>query len=378
MRNPVPAFTFTLPSVQDDTTLDCRLYLPHADAYKAGRGAVIAHPYAPLGGSYDDAVVITVAEKLLSLGWIVATFNFRGAGNAGKTSWSGKGELQDYLSVSGFLIAYLHLLRHQTTPDARGAGAKDLVVFAGYSYGSLIVSHLPPVERILEPFSAPEEGTAAHEILLRARHVAEETEHVQYLVSPGKEAAKKSHEGKSRHGASLSVTMGGEETPESLRRRSGESRRSIDGHHLSSKVRHSLSRHRKSGEVDRRAQERPSMDELHKTMKWDIPVPDTAFLLISPLLPPVSTGLATSLHGQSGLKHGGAASRHILAIFGDSDFFTSAKRLVPWADKMIRESAKNLEYEVVKGGGHFWREEGVLQQLKSRIAIWLGHLESQR
>lgn len=37
----------------------------------------MAHPYAPMGGSYDDRVVGMVVEEFLKLGWIVGTFNFR-------------------------------------------------------------------------------------------------------------------------------------------------------------------------------------------------------------------------------------------------------------------------------------------------------------
>ena len=80
---PDPALTFTIPSIHDGTALDCRLYHPaslqpnpHAPPWK-GHAAILAHPYAPMGGSYDDPVVEAVAAKLLRQGYIVATFNFR-------------------------------------------------------------------------------------------------------------------------------------------------------------------------------------------------------------------------------------------------------------------------------------------------------------
>ena len=41
------------------------------------KGAVFAHPYGPLGGSYDDLVVLAVTETLAKEGWVVGTFNFR-------------------------------------------------------------------------------------------------------------------------------------------------------------------------------------------------------------------------------------------------------------------------------------------------------------
>lgn len=78
-----PKYAFSIPSIHDDTPLDCRLY--YEVSYLRGstkanspvKGAVIAHPYAPLGGSYDDRVVLSVAETLVNLGYVVGTFNFR-------------------------------------------------------------------------------------------------------------------------------------------------------------------------------------------------------------------------------------------------------------------------------------------------------------
>ena len=81
-----PAFSFTIPSLHDDIPLDCRIYHPknfgvglnHASEKSHSlRGAVIAHPYAPLGGTFDDTVVLAVAQCLLHEGYVVGTFNFR-------------------------------------------------------------------------------------------------------------------------------------------------------------------------------------------------------------------------------------------------------------------------------------------------------------
>lgn len=81
-----PAWSFTIPSLADDTPLDCRIYHPpHFDAVLANaaenghatRGAILAHPYAPLGGNYDDAVVLALVKCFLKEGFIVGTFNFR-------------------------------------------------------------------------------------------------------------------------------------------------------------------------------------------------------------------------------------------------------------------------------------------------------------
>lgn len=41
------------------------------------RGAIVAHPYASLGGCYDDPVVSFIGGELLGNGYVVGTFNFR-------------------------------------------------------------------------------------------------------------------------------------------------------------------------------------------------------------------------------------------------------------------------------------------------------------
>ena len=82
---PHPSFAFRIPSVDDDTDLECRIYNPHISAFisangRSGwqtRGAIIAHPYAPLGGCYDDPVVLSLVEEILKQDFVVGTFNLR-------------------------------------------------------------------------------------------------------------------------------------------------------------------------------------------------------------------------------------------------------------------------------------------------------------
>lgn len=81
---PRPSLSFTLPSIYDSAKLDCRVYHPpslcdpsHAGVPWSGHAAVVAHPYAPLGGCFDDPIVDVTAGTLLQLGFLVATFNFR-------------------------------------------------------------------------------------------------------------------------------------------------------------------------------------------------------------------------------------------------------------------------------------------------------------
>lgn len=77
-----PRLEFTIPSIHDDTILDCRLYYSieneQQDVPRETRGAIIAHPYAPLGGCYDDPVVSMIVSELLKQAFgFICTFNFR-------------------------------------------------------------------------------------------------------------------------------------------------------------------------------------------------------------------------------------------------------------------------------------------------------------
>ena len=86
---PPPTISFTIPSIEDDLPLQCRIYHPTSLCPPAitspqiisngwlKKAAIVAHPYAPLGGCYDDPVVDVVASTLLKEGYVVGTFNFR-------------------------------------------------------------------------------------------------------------------------------------------------------------------------------------------------------------------------------------------------------------------------------------------------------------
>lgn len=80
---PEPTITLSIPSINNGTLLDCRIYHPLSLAANPEaptwlkHAAVVAHPYAPMGGCYDDPVVGAVAAQLLRKGFLVATFNFR-------------------------------------------------------------------------------------------------------------------------------------------------------------------------------------------------------------------------------------------------------------------------------------------------------------
>jgi hypothetical protein len=81
MSLPKPDCSFVIPSIHDDLELDSRIYYPRRSERNHesfGRSfAIFAHPYAPLGGSYDDPLVGIVGSVLLRQGFVLVTFNFR-------------------------------------------------------------------------------------------------------------------------------------------------------------------------------------------------------------------------------------------------------------------------------------------------------------
>lgn len=118
-------------SVKIEATRDhkvrARLYLPpNAASSKPTKAAIIAHPYLPHGGSYNNHIVVSLAALLEELGYLVLTFNFRRR----KTSWSGHIEIDDMRSAVDWL---LHA--HEDVEE---------LVICGYSYGALIASACEP------------------------------------------------------------------------------------------------------------------------------------------------------------------------------------------------------------------------------------------
>ncbi|KAJ4400234.1 hypothetical protein N0V85_005802 [Neurospora sp. IMI 360204] len=264
---PEPTLSFTLPSLHDGLAIDCRVYHPQSlDPSPSSppwrkHAAIFAHPYAPLGGCYDDPVVDIAAGTLLRLGFLVGTFNFRlhylptpklpspsmltiprhprGAqGSAGRTSWTAKAEVADYRTVVGFLSYYLHFLDPfrphvsepvpTTTPIAEASdymgphgGSRPvtpsashdtnkppLFLMGGYSYGSMITMQLPSLETILHQFDTPACSSHAAEIRLRAQHLAE----VQNTTLGSARAAALEHQANTLSHSPTGMRFGGEES----------------------------------------------------------------------------------------------------------------------------------------------------------------------
>lgn len=309
---------------------------------------------------------------------------FRGAHSAkGRTSWSGKPELSDYHSFAGFFVHYLSYLRPNPPPDAAfipdqspvsptAAATNEtdeespIVVLGGYSYGSTILRHLPPLLYILQPFAAPLTGSAAQEILLCVHKIADQA-NLEFINTA------RDHERRSRRGHEhkLSVQMGGEETSPEKRRSSREVRRSVDGGRgldIGTRLRSLSHSHRRSKDAS------PQPPTLTTEPRPAIRVPEVRYLLVSPLTPPTSTLAAPALaHGfwnRSGDEDATLKRHETLAVYGDQDMFSSAKKMREWVARMEKENQRGFRGFEVTGAGHFWFEEGVERQLREALQRW--------
>jgi pimeloyl-ACP methyl ester carboxylesterase len=176
------------------------------------------------------------------------------------------------------------------------------LVLAGYSYGSMLASHLPPVETVLKLFAPSAQGTATQEIKLAADR---------------------------------------------------------------------LSRGNGSQEA-----------------RQNVASPSVAYLLVSPILPPASFFTALSLLGQnrrldtvllgipiqSGTPSENLTTHPSLAVYGNSDGFTSARKLRDWAAQLAESRDSQFCSHEINGAGHFWHEDGVELQLRRTIREWLATL----
>ena len=334
----------------------------------------------------------------------------RGAGDSsGKTTWSGKAEREDHASFAGFVSYYLesllpaehmnhletipsvsdHVGNYAGSPTSRASHGYVELLLGGYSYGSLILARLPPVPAIIQRLETAEMGTAGAEIILRARTLAKQTRQAhEELQSPSSPRGRQlrpddaaTSPTKQRIGASP-ITIGGEETDPSSRRRSRDSRRSMDlvrksvemPQRIKAQIRRSSTPRVVSGsEKENATPISPSSESGPKVI--------TRYLVISPVILPFThtlcpPGPLTSVPGwrghQSTNTNAGALflGNPTLAIFGSTDVFTSSRRLKAWAEKMSKNSKFAFDWNEVDGAGHFWREGNAMQALQEKVAAW--------
>ncbi|KAK0716692.1 hypothetical protein B0T21DRAFT_415403 [Apiosordaria backusii] len=451
---PEPNITFTVPSLHDGIDINCRVYHPDSLAPTSDaagwkkHAAIFAHPYAPLGGSSDDAVVGIVAGALLRMGFLVGTFNFRGAhGSAGKTSWTGKAEQADYKSVVGFITHYAHCLdpfRNITlrrsgskvrenevelqgrlagkirlqppTPDTTSSETdllaatnnKPVLLLGGYSYGSMITAQLPDIEAVMALFEAPENGTPAAEIRLRAEHLAEKQNTTLASLRAASQNA-----GSPRRAGGLRV--GGFED----NHRPLEPRRSLSVE-LEERIRHGIEElmaktkkgHKASqstegrgtrgqdatGEATEPTSKQDAADHLPPILGLTQYRP--AYLLVSPLqgvvtnlvtmsVPTPISSLARKAWNRLPAKPGKKAhtppetqksvadnpetklvQNDTLVIYGDSDIFSPVRKLRTWTSRLQAVPNSKFRAHEVSSATHFWAQAKVAQTLRDAVMVF--------
>ncbi|KAF7541151.1 hypothetical protein G7054_g873 [Neopestalotiopsis clavispora] len=393
---PKPSLSFTIPSIHDHTKLDCRVFHPAGLKRKSGTEsswrrhvAVVAHPYAPLGGCYDDPIVDLVGGTLLGLGFMVATFNFRGASSSSgaRTSWTSKPEQADYRSVVAFMAYYAHYLGLPDGINTEHATMPPVMLQAGYSYGALVTTKILPLHDILAPFDSPPVGSDAADIRLRAQHLAE---HHNRNIAVGPASPRRT----------MGMRVGGDED---VSRKSQDVAR-LHPHELEDRIRRGvkdlLARTKRVHKTHRRKTDGQAEEILHEVECMakveDLQAFRSAYLLVSPPVGYV-TNLATmsipnpfsgwgrknsGRHGRGDSNHdaeggmGNDASemklvQHLtLAIYGDHDSFVMLRKMREWTNRLMTETGSLFRAVEVSGAGHFWIEEGTIYKLRDAVGAF--------
>jgi len=342
---PEPTLTLSLPSVHDGTLLDARIYHPLSLTPTSTRhAAIVAHPYAPLGGSYDDPIVGEIGALLLRRGFVVVTFNFRGAGGSGgRTSWTAKPERGDYTAVVGFLVYYLHYLGEKAHEQ------NTTLLMAGYSYGAMVTTQLPPLEDLLSIFVQPTITSEAGQIRTRAEALGAQQRdllntHSRRSLRVGEGSPKRSHDG--RRSFSL------DDAEEKLRK---------GVQHFMAKTKHAS---RNSSPNGRKATSPP---ELVLSPLADMASLKQAYLLVAPLQGAVPVLATMSRSWQDPAAEAKLRQSPALAVYGDGDGFVSAHKLRRWTARMKEAEGSLFTGKEITGAGHFWVEEGALGSMLDAV-----------
>jgi pimeloyl-ACP methyl ester carboxylesterase len=242
------------------------------------------------------------------------------------------------------------------------------LVIGGYSYGSLIVNFLPATEHILLRYEKVSKGTAEAEIRLRAISLSAQWNRDATCYREAQHARRStSSDVLSRSPRAMAVAIGGDESDPGTRRRSHEGRRSLDAVRRSmdrSRMKLGLRQHSRSSEIS----ERVVIEESLAPVRI-LPL-ETRYLLISPLLPPVSL-FATMFSIRLPNAEDKFVRNASIAIYGEDDFFASPRKLRRWAERLKGQHGSQFQLSEVSGAGHFWREEGSDSRMRSVIRGWL-------
>ena len=272
----------------------------------------------------------------------------RGArGSAGRTSWTAKPELEDYVSVYVLALTFLGQIRQaRVLPET----ARSILVLAGYSYGSMITSHLPaPTDVLAISRGQTKNLDALTEIRRTTDRLAKyfvksmpEEQHSGTYASIHQEASGTAESSPHRHNVPNSTNLPIEDTTV----------------------------------------------EIPLDANTSLHLVDTAYLLISPILG-VSASLARAFQ-PLGSAEGPTRSSELdkprsnltthpsCAVFGDADTFTGKQKLRKWAQNLKDVDGSRFASFEVTAVGHFWSEEGADVKLKGCISSWLREIRTAK
>ena len=306
------------------------------------------------------------------------------------------------MSVTGFLVHYIHYLDPFKDATTQESSEPPVLILAGYSYGAMITTQIPPLEQILDPFSQPAIGSPEAEIRLRAQHLAEQQNAVLSSVlemrplSPG---------GRHSPRRALGMRVGGNETDEVAQ----EPRTSFSAE-AEEKIRKGVAQLMAKTKLGHKSKhpdgvdgqeieshEHPEPEHLHQVS--DLVVPRVAYVLVSPLqgvithlatmsFMPSTSSLLSKFPGRSQKEapkgpdsddqEESSADGHraemklvqnpTLAAYGDNDVFVPVHKLRTWAKRLQQIEGSKFHAVEISSAGHFWVEEKVLYKLRDLVA----------
>jgi hypothetical protein len=285
------------------------------------------------------------------------------------------------MSVVGFMAYYAHYIDFPSriaTDDRQ----PPMILQAGYSYGAMVTTKLPPLDTILAPFHSPAIHTPAADIRLRAQHLAEQQSKLFATpISPRK---------------SLGMRVGGDED---ISRKSHDHFRRP--HHIDQEerilrgvkdilARTKIVRKKRRHKPHEDAEEVVHVEECMTTVENLVPF-RSAYLAVSPPIG-IATNLATMTFpnpfigfakkfkwagNQASSPDGTAAAEHeaelklarnpTLVVCGDQDGFLTLRKFREWTSKLKGYDGSLFRVTVVAGAGHFWAEEDVMSELRDAL-----------
>jgi hypothetical protein len=254
----------------------------------------------------------------------------------------------------------------------------------------MITTRMPPLYAILQPFTSPAAGSDAAEVRLRAQHLAEQ----QNVVLASARAAMM--ERGIRSPSKRRVRVGGDEAGSPRKSHDSHGRRSFSFdedrirrgvHDLVAKAR--SGRHGQKlfhapidGTSRTATPPQPQLDEKLADIS-DLATPRSAYLLVSPLQGLVNhlatMSLVPSALSKNKEPHELEAEEKLvrnptLAIFGDNDVFVAVQRLRTWTKRLQGRKDSLFLGREVTSAGHFWVEEGVVNQMRDDVATFADEL----